>query len=370
MKKLIFTIISIFCVTSMFAQAPAIFNYQALIRDSNGDPMESQNVSIDVEIMSDSVVFTETHEVTTNLHGMVSLQIGAVNDSTLGGVDFAADTFFIEVSVDGELLGKSQLLSVPYAMHAKTSSSFSGDMNNEKITRVGTPESGSDAATKDYVDRSTGILEGKMRLMNPALTGTVTDIDGNEYKTLIIGEEEWMIENLKTATYNDGEAIPYVEDSTAWTELTTPAYAWHDDDSASYNDVYGKLYNWYAVGTGKLCPEGWHVSTLDEIDALFDLLGGIKQAGYKMKTVNDQLWTEPNDGATNESGFSGIPGGSRWDGFYVASERGTWWIGGAEASPQNGWRFGLRHNKTRAYRNDNRPKWMGMSVRCVKDKPE
>ena len=112
-------------------------------------------------------------------------------------------------------------------------------------------------------------------------TPNVVDIDGNVYHTVTIGTQVWMVENLKTTRYNDGTAIPLVTDGTAWAALTTPGYCWYNNDSATYKNTYGALYNWYAVNTGKLAPTGWHVPTDSEWTVLTTYLGGESlQAGH------------------------------------------------------------------------------------------
>ncbi len=113
-----------------------------------------------------------------------------------------------------------------------------------------------------------------------------------------------MTENLKTSRYNDGTAITNVTDNEEWDDLTIGAYAYYNND-ASHNATYGKLYNWYAVNTGKLCPNSWHILTEDEWIQLENYLGGSSVAGGKMKATT--LWASPNTGVTNESGFSGLP---------------------------------------------------------------
>ncbi|HEY5141428.1 MAG TPA: fibrobacter succinogenes major paralogous domain-containing protein, partial [Methylococcales bacterium] len=148
-------------------------------------------------------------------------------------------------------------------------------------------------------------------------TGTVTDHDGNVYKTVKIGQQWWMAENLKTITYNNGISIPLVTDSATWRNLTTPGYCWLSND-ISYKNVYGALYNWYTVNTGKLAPTGWHVSSDAEWTILTDFLGGIGVAGGKLKAIGTieaatGLWFAPNTDATNESGFSALPAGVRFD---------------------------------------------------------
>jgi hypothetical protein len=99
-------------------------------------------------------------------------------------------------------------------------------------------------------------------IFNPDLAyGSIADVDGNLYKTIQIGTQIWMAENLKTTRFNDGAPIPYVTDDIEWEKLTTPGYCWYDNDPSSFKDIYGALYNWYAVNTYKLCPIGWHVPT-------------------------------------------------------------------------------------------------------------
>jgi len=138
---------------------------------------------------------------------------------------------------------------------------------------------------------------------------SITDIDGNVYKTVTIGSQEWMAENLKTTKLNDGTPIPNVTDSIAWKTLSTMAYCWYDNDEISYKDTYGALYNWYTVNTNKLCPEGWHVPTHDEWDTLMVFLGGYNVAGDKMKEIGTLHWINTDVDVTNESGFTGLPAG-------------------------------------------------------------
>ena len=152
---------------------------------------------------------------------------------------------------------------------------------------------------------------------------TITDYDGNVYETVEIGDQCWMAENLKVTHYRNGDAIPTGYSDSEWPNLSTGAYAVYpwDNDDASQNtcegdctEVYGNLYNWYAVDdTRDICPEGWHVPTDTEWTELEDYLGG---AGGKIKSTGtiengDGLWYSPNLGATNESGFTALPGGYR-----------------------------------------------------------
>jgi len=140
--------------------------------------------------------------------------------------------------------------------------------------------------------------------------GEVTDIDGNVYPTVKIGDQIWMAENLKTTQYKDGAAIPYVTGNATWAGLSTGAYCWYNNDITN-KEIYGALYNWHAVNTNKLPPEGWRVPTDEDWTTLTGYLGGQEVAGGKLKATGTTLWRTPNTGATNESGFTAVPGGSR-----------------------------------------------------------
>lgn len=198
-------------------------------------------------------------------------------------------------------------------------------------------------------------------------TGTVTDIDGNVYNTVTIGTQIWMVENLKVTKYNNGTAIPLITDGAAWTSLTTPGYCWYNNDYTTYGSVYGALYNWHTVNTGNLCPIGWHVPTDAEWTTLTDYLGGLSIAGGKLKETGTSHWAIPNTGATNESGFTALPGGWRgYDGsFHDITYTGYWW-----SSTQNGssaWERELYQGNATVSRNGSNSKFVGFSVRCKKD---
>ncbi|MCL6102788.1 MAG: fibrobacter succinogenes major paralogous domain-containing protein [Bacteroidetes bacterium] len=142
-------------------------------------------------------------------------------------------------------------------------------------------------------------------------TNTVTDVDGNVYKTVAIGTQTWIVENLKVTKLNDGTSIPNVTANNAWSILATPGYCWYNNDMSNKN-VYGGLYNWYTVSTGKLCPTGWHVPSVSEWTTLINFLGSETVAGGKMKETGLSHWITPNAGATNSSGFTALPAGIRY----------------------------------------------------------
>lgn len=194
---------------------------------------------------------------------------------------------------------------------------------------------------------------------------TVTDVDGNIYNTIIIGSKVWMAENLKTTKYNDGTAIPNITDDTSWEGLTTGAYCWYNNDFTN-KSIYGALYNWYTVNTGKLAPVGWHVPTDEEWTILSNHLGDMYEAGGKLKEAGTTHWKNPNAGATNTTGFTGLPGGNRLYNFNYIGLNGEWW---SSTEVNNSSAFSrVLHSDYRwlsdynFYRKD-----YGVSVRCVKD---
>jgi uncharacterized protein (TIGR02145 family) len=197
----------------------------------------------------------------------------------------------------------------------------------------------------------------------------IKDIDGNIYKTVKIGQQIWMSENLKVTKFNDGTEIPLVTDPDVWGNLTTPGYSWYKNDYNTYGKVYGALYNWWAAGTGKLCPVGWHVPTNIEFATLTDYLGGSAVAGGKLKEAGLKHWLSPNLGATNETGFTALPGGLRGlDGVYVvAGNYGSWW----SSSEYLDWLLLSYQIIMYDYTSDalitQDAKGHGYSVRCLKD---
>ena len=198
----------------------------------------------------------------------------------------------------------------------------------------------------------------------------ITDGEGNSYKTVTIGTQTWMAENLKVSKYNDGTTIPNIIDNTQWQNDTSGAWSYYNNDVAN-NTKYGKLYNWYAVskttnGNKNVCPTGWHVPTDAEWTVLTDYLGGSIVAGGKMKEVGTASWNSPNTDATNTSLFTGLPGGYRYSKGvcdYIGSV-GGWWSS-TEYDTSNAWNRGLSSYNGSAYRGY--IKTNGLSVRCLRD---
>ena len=208
-------------------------------------------------------------------------------------------------------------------------------------------------------------------------SGTVTDQDGNTYDYLTYGTQQWTVENAEMVTYRDGTPIPQVTDPTAWANLTTGAWCYYNNDPAN-GAIYGKLYNWYAVAgihdndpntpNKILAPVGWHVPSDLEWTTLTTFLGGISVAGGKMKSTST-LWQSPNTGATNESGFTSLPGRYRWDyGAFHNNPNGNnahWWSSSNNNTSQS-W---YRNNESQSddVWRDSVNNTYGFSVRCVKD---
>ncbi|MCF8275286.1 MAG: T9SS type A sorting domain-containing protein [Flavobacteriales bacterium] len=194
--------------------------------------------------------------------------------------------------------------------------------------------------------------------------GQVTDIDGNVYNTVVIGTQVWMAENLKTTRLNDGTPVPLVSDYTDWPALTTPGRCWYGNDEAANADTYGAMYNWYTVNTQKLCPTGWHVPTDAEWAELMDLYGGVA-AGNALKEAGTAHWAVPNTGATNESGFTALPGGQRgaYGVFDLIGLAGTWWTATAIDIYNPGSYLLVSASGYAGYSNDN--KEAGKSIRCM-----
>jgi uncharacterized protein (TIGR02145 family) len=189
------------------------------------------------------------------------------------------------------------------------------------------------------------------------------------YNTVLIGTQCWLIENLFTNTYRNGDTIPKVTDGAAWAILTTGAYCWYNNDSVTYENPYGKLYNWYAVNDSRnLCPTGWHVSTDAEWTTLTTYLGE-SEAGGKLKETGTTHWQSPNAGATNESGFTALPGGYRYyDGaFWAIGYNGFWWSSSEyEFDASLAWCRYMGCDWSYVQRSIFN-KSIGYSVRCVKD---
>lgn len=241
---------------------------------------------------------------------------------------------------------------------------------NQELTADFTPadESSFSAATKTVI---INVTSGSSALFNPAITyGTVSDLDNNVYRTVTIGTQTWMAENLRTTKYRNGDEIPEITSNTSWKDLTSDAYC-NYGNTTDMDDVatFGRLYNWFAVSDSRnLAPVGWHVATDAEWTTLATFLGGATEAGGKMKETGTTHWNSPNTGANNSSGFTALPAGRReyTDGSFINSGfNGFWWTSSAY-NPDYSWYRQINYDGA-IINAANFHKQYGFSVRCVKD---
>jgi len=219
-----------------------------------------------------------------------------------------------------------------------------------------------------YATNSVGTSYGDtISFTTPIEEGTVTDIDGNTYQTVKIGNQWWMAENLKVINYRNGNAIPNITDRGEWINLTTGAYCIYGND-INNSATYGMLYNWYSVKDSReIAPTGWHIPTRQEWETLiYSYLDG--EVGGKMKETGTLHWNSPNTGATNESGFSALPGGVRQGGYaldsYNMGSAAYFW-----STTGSGNAYGIRIDYDSPFVSlfsEGDPN-LGFSVRCVRD---
>ena len=396
MKK-IFTVLSAVLISaSLWAQAPQKMSYQSVIRNASNALVINQKVGIRISLLQGSetgtAVYSETHTPTTNANGLASLEIGGGTVSTgdFSKIDWSKGPYFVKTETDASggtnysLTTTSQLLSVPYALYAANSQPGPKGDKGEPGAQGPAGKDGkvefqnlkvSLSGDTLYLTNGNFVIIPGISAAQPKPTSSygpnISDNDGNTYKTVYIGTQQWMAENLKVTKYNDGTSIPNISDNTQWSNLTTGAWSYYNNDVAN-NAKYGKLYNWYAVspttnGNKNVCPTGWHVPTDAEWTVLTDYLGGENVAGGKMKEVGTTSWNSPNTDATNTSLFTGLPGGSRGYGGDYGSigSYGIWWSS-TELNTSFAWyrylsNFFGNADRLNAYKKN------GLSVRCLRD---
>ena len=369
--KRIFTVLSAVSLSvSLWAQGQQKLRYQLVIRNESNSLITNNSVAMKISILQGSengtVVYEETHASRTNDNGLASLSIGA--GKTLSGeftkIDWSKGPNFVKTETDVtggvnySLTTVSELISVPYALNS-----------GNGIKNV--------SATGDTLNLTNGnflIIPGISSSQPKPTSGSgpnITDVDGNTYKTVYIGTQQWMGENLKVSKYSDGTNFPNITDNKQWQKNITGAWSYYKNDDAN-NEKYGKLYNWYAVSrtsnTNKnVCPTGWHVPTDVEWKVLTDYLGGESEAGSKMKEVGTMNWSTPNSDATNMTMFTGLPGGIRNNNgdFSNNGDFGNFWSS-SELNAGNAWYRYLGTSFGDANRNNN-AKLTGMSIRCIRD---
>ncbi len=411
----LFLFLALFPALALLSQSPQGIPYQAVMRNADGSVMASSEAVFTFMIhdgtANGTVIYQESHSLTSNAQGLVSCVVGngVVSQGTFASINWGSGAKFLHVMMSGNDLGTQQMLSVPYALYAGACDiqvSLTGDTLHTGVgnfviipgisaanfppTILGCTDNAacnySSAATQN--DNSclyTGATcdDGNANTTNDVInancqcagtaTGNgvfvpgngVTDIDGTVYTSIVINGQEWMQQNLAVTKYRNGDPIPTGLSNSTWNSATSGAYAIYNNDAAN-NATYGKLYNWYAATDSRgLCPTGWHVPSDAEWTILEMSLGGSSVAGGKMKSTTG--WNAPNTGATNESGFTGLPGGYRdIDGTYsLMGYPGHWWSS-SENDSNFAWFRNLYYNYSNVNRN-NFYKQDGFSVRCVRD---
>ena len=219
------------------------------------------------------------------------------------------------------------------------------------------------ASSGNYISILTDIITGNKTINFNFVE--CKDVDGNYYSTVTIGNQVWMAENLKSSKYRNNIAISDKTNLTTWGTSTTEAYS--DYSTPNNNTTYGKLYNWYAnTSINNLAPLGWHIPADADWTSLSDFLGGLNIAGNKLKETGNLHWATINTTATNETGFTALPGGSRStdNTVYDIGSIGYWWSTSEGTTISNGWYRSLSNLNgtfTRGYYS----KSGGMSVRCI-----
>jgi uncharacterized protein (TIGR02145 family) len=390
MKTFLALSLQLLITSFLCAQAPQGIPYQAVMRNADGSVMASSAVSLTFMIhdatATGTVVYQESHALTSNAQGLVSCVVGngVVSQGNFANINWGSGAKFLHVMLGTTDLGTQQMLSVPYALHAngvRVRVSATGDTLTIGGNSVIVP--GISAANLTSIGGlGSQVLVGNTTCANEyiSVTGcggqTSLTYDGRTYDLVEIGGQCWFADNLATDQYRNGDLIPTGLDNTTWQNTTAGAYAIYNNDPA--NDVtYGKLYNWYTtVDSRGLCPTGWHVPTDCEWMYLESSLGmsvadqetegyrGTNEGGALKATTN---WNSPNTGATNSSGFTALPGGSRFviGSYFSFGLNGFWWSSTENVSVLAWFRF-LGYVNSNVLRGGTN-KRNGFSVRCVRD---
>ena len=402
MKRILLLMMAcVFLSTALYAQLPEGFSKQAILRDAENQVVANEVVSLELSILhgseSGTLVYAETHSVESNAYGLITLIIG--RGSSVSGsfneIDWADGPYFLHTEIDPEgstqysTDGVTELVAVPYAFFTQTADEYEetdpvfsawdksegititedqvtdlkdyiteetqsladvvalGNSAQDQIKNVSEPTDDLDGTTKAYVDDLVDMLtsrvediEDELGVQPPDAPGTVSDIDGNVYNIVTIGDQEWIDRSLMVTKYRNGDPLLSDLDNMQWENTDQGAYGHfshqHVDDLESDEEVidaYGLLYNWYAtVDARGLCPEGWRVPTDADLTTLVDHMGGSQPPtalymrscrqvdsplGGDCDTEEHPRWRWGPLYGTDNFGFGALPGGQRIaDGTY------------------------------------------------------
>jgi uncharacterized protein (TIGR02145 family) len=349
--RTIYFIIFVFIMGELTAQSPQSFKYQAVARNNDGTPIINSPIGLKLSIRSNNpngtTVYSEAFTPVSNSMGIFTVNIGEGNvlSGSFKDIDWGADKYFLNVAIDAEGesnytdMGTTQFLSVPYSLYT---ASIYVKYSNDTLW----------IGDKFVVLSGDGDIPGE----------TVTDYDGNVYATVIIGNQTWMKENLRSLHYSDGTPIDSV---------------WSYDNNENNATVWGRLYNWNAAMNGAssgngnpsgiqgVCPNGWHLPSKAEFEELTNFIGFGN--AWKMKEKNPEYWNH-TDQNTNESEFSARGAGFReniYHTFQNMKETTNFWCS-TELNNNNAYNVVIYDQQGNAvFHND--VKLQGFSVRCVKD---
>ena len=429
MKRLFFSVCGIVLSITLFAQPTQVFSYQAVVRNADNNLVKNSELGLRISIMQgepdNADIYNELQTVTTNENGLLTTTIG--NSDGFTDISWTNPPYFLSVEID--LDGGSnytvelttQLLSVPFAMHAYSAESITGELNetdpaftswdkssgisitedqitdlkdyietenqnlddvlangtdagNKNITNLASPVNALDAATKEYVDGVKAML-----LDYIASLGVTDPRDDRHYSAVAIGNQIWMAENLKY--------LPSVNPSSTSSNIEPCYYVYGYEgmsvDGARLREnfvTYGVLYNWPAAMNGEessdtnpssvqgVCPAGWHLPSDAEWEELIEYLGNTL-AQEKLKESGNAHWIEPSI-ATNETGFTALPGGTLYQNEFINLTRmGYWWSATQESATIAKYR--MMHYENYVMLPSPNPTGIGkeipMSIRCVRD---
>lgn len=318
-----------------------------------------------VSYSSERCVIYSGSSVTTSVSNVTNNSVLVTDILSLGSCETnTARAIFWSTNPNATLWDNLGVISL--AAGSGSRSAIISNLNPNTTYYVGSASSNSDLC-KNY----TG-LGSKISFTTKSQSvgcGTITDIDGNSYNTVLIGTQCWQKENLKVTKYRNGNLIPNINGHTEWRNTDSGAWVYYNNEEGN-NTVYGKLYNWFTtVDNRGVCPIGWHIPSNAEWETLITFLGGTNNAGGKMKSTGTINWSPPNSNATNLSGFSALPGGNRSSNFDAFSGLGTssyFWSSTPEANQFFSGSVRLFYLDSLTIISASQKK-NGISIRCLKD---